>query len=102
MTTYTPGQVLTLTSGRTWKVRNVGHSDDGHIVVGLVNPENPNHGTAFRAEVLDALIVRDLGPTETLISLLAADLAEHPAFFPGSGNPARPLAAVLVRKGWKR
>lgn len=101
MSTYTPEQIVTLTSGRTWKVARVFRSEDGHtVVVGLVDPENPNHGTAFRAEVLDALIVTP--PRVRLVELMKDDvdsavgLGEFPdAWLTG-------VAERLVDAGWKR
>jgi hypothetical protein len=52
---YRVGQVLTLRSGANWKVdRHTDHA--GRPGVALVNPCNPNHGTAFYADVLDTLV----------------------------------------------
>lgn len=57
--TYRVGELLTLRSGAQWRVRNVYPHDDGNPGVGLVNPSNPNHGTAFYADVLDTLVVAE-------------------------------------------
>lgn len=55
MTEYTKGDVVTLKSGSVWLVRDARpHSDgSGRIVVGLVEPDHLNHGTAFSADNLD-------------------------------------------------
>lgn len=51
MTDYEQGDVLTLRSGNVWIVRDVRSTDD-RISVGLMDPDDPNHGTAFYADRL--------------------------------------------------
>jgi hypothetical protein len=60
---YHVGELLTLSSGETWKVDRV-YDHDGRPGVGLVNPANPNHGTAFYADVLDQLVIEAPAPRE--------------------------------------
>lgn len=74
-----------------------------HVRVSLVDTANPNRGTAFREEDLATELLAHRRPDADraeLIERLTADLLEHPAFFPGV-NPARPLATVLIDKGWR-
>lgn len=56
---YRVGDLLTLKSGAQWRVATLYPSDDGRAGVGLVDPLNPNHGTAFYADVLDTLVVAE-------------------------------------------
>lgn len=54
MIDYTKGDVLTLKSGDVWLVRDARPSQDDpdRTVVGLVDPDHLNHGTAFYADAL--------------------------------------------------
>lgn len=49
---FRKGEILTTRGGQTWRVDRVYTNDTGRGMVGLVNPFNPNHGTAFYADAL--------------------------------------------------
>lgn len=78
--TYRVGELLTLRSGAQWRVKDVYPHDDGNSGVGLVNPLNPNHGTAFYADVLDTLVL-----TEAEMALPAVPRTDA-VVYPESGD----------------
>ncbi|AUI56809.1 hypothetical protein [Amycolatopsis sp. BJA-103] len=49
-------EILTLRGGDTWRVDQVYPNNAGRVLVGLVNPFNPNHGTAFYADALPSCL----------------------------------------------
>lgn len=101
MSDYTRDEILTLRSGAVWKVSSVNtvtEGDSPRVSVGLVNPENPNHGTAFFADVLDTIVIhRNAEPA--LADRMAMDLFSH-GVVPVSW--CRDLAAALISSGWTK
>ncbi|MEV4604822.1 hypothetical protein AB0K15_46665 [Amycolatopsis sp. NPDC049253] len=74
--TYRVGELLTLRSGTTWRVRDLHVAENGRPGVGLVNPDNRHHGTSFYADVLDELVVECLPSVADAAARIAAYLAE--------------------------
>jgi hypothetical protein len=101
MTTYTVGDVLTLTSGQTWRVDHVSPREDGRVTVGLDDPANPGkHGTAFYADVLDNQVIEHItNDRAAVIGNLTADIM---ASGYNAVGPAETLARRLVNLGWRR
>lgn len=56
MSSYDKDDRITIGNGK-WVVRDVYNRDGVRVVVGLVDPANPHHGTAFSSDVLDQMIV---------------------------------------------
>jgi hypothetical protein len=73
---YHVGELLTLRSGATWRVHTLHRGRYGRPGVGLINPDNPRHGTAFYADVLDELVVERRPPVTAAAARVAAYLAE--------------------------
>lgn len=101
MSTYTVGDMLTLTSGQTWRVDHVSQREDGRVTVGLDDPANPGkHGTAFYADVLDNQVIEHItNDRATVIGNLTADLMSFGELGPGL---AENIARHLINLGWRR
>lgn len=102
MTIYNVDDVLTLTSGETWRVNHVRQHEDGRVTVGLDDPANPGkHGTAFYADVLDKQVVEHITHYRAeLIGNLTADLLGN-GWLWGPGA-AEFVARRLINLGWRR
>ncbi|WP_329069029.1 hypothetical protein [Amycolatopsis sp. NBC_01480] len=73
---YHVGELLTLRSGERWRVDTLHRGRYGRPGVGLVNPDNPRHGTSFYADVLDELVVERRPSVITAAARVAAYLAQ--------------------------
>ncbi len=79
----------------TWRVRTVYTSNDGTLAVSLVDPDNPNHGTAYRVSLLNDIGVRI--PTRTDATTDPRILEALTKAVNAYGMPADPASAHVAR-----
>lgn len=103
MSSYDKDDRITIGSDK-WVVRDVYNRDGVRVVVGLVDPANPHHGTAFSADTLDRMIAEGLAVREasdTTVQDTRQRLTEYANEFPYAGinrANAAPAAFAALRR----